>query len=59
MELAQRTTTLIISNKEMEDVMKEVRSLEDYDLLKEIFSQTIENGIKDESVDFSVYYLAL
>ena len=52
-------TTLIISNKEMEDVMKEVRSLEDYDLLKEVISQTIENGIKDESVDFSVYYLAL
>ena len=39
--------------------MKEVRSLEDYDLLKEVISQTIENGIKDESADFSVYYLAL
>ena len=59
LELAERTATLVISNKEMEDIMKEVRSLEDPGLLIEVASETIENEAKYQSVDFLLCYLVL
>ena len=37
------TTKLILSNKEMEDIMKIVNSFEECDLLKKCASETIEN----------------
>ena len=46
--LGSRTTTLIISNDEMEDVMKIVKSLEDFGLLLKGVSETIENEAKEQ-----------
>ena len=40
--------TLIISNKEMKDNIKIVKSLEESDLLVEGISKTIENEIKEQ-----------
>ena len=43
------TTTLIISNKEMNDVMKIVQTLaEDSNILLKIITKTIENEIKNK-----------
>ena len=39
-------TTLIISNDEMEDIMKLVKSLEDSSLLLKGFCETIQNEAK-------------
>ena len=47
-----RTTTLIISNEEMNDIMKIVKSLEESDLLKKIVSKTIENEAKEQKGRF-------
>ena len=41
-------TTLIISNDEMEDILKIVKSLEDSGLLLEGVSETIENEAKEQ-----------
>ena len=41
-------TALIISNKEMKDNIKIVKSLEESDLLVEGISKTIENEIKEQ-----------
>ena len=46
------TTTLIISNKEMEDVMKIVTSFEDSGLLIKVVSETIENEAKEQKGGF-------
>ena len=40
-------TALIISNEEMENIMKVVKSLEESDLLVEGISKTIENEAKE------------
>ena len=40
-------TALIISNEEMENIMKVVKSLEESDLLIEGISKTIENEAKE------------
>ena len=46
------TTTLIISNDEMEDIIKIVKSLEDSGLsLKEV-SETIQNEAKEQKEEF-------
>ena len=47
-----RTTTLIISNEEMNDIMKIVKSLEESDLLKKSVSKTIENEAKEQKGRF-------
>ena len=47
-----RTTTLIISNEEMNDIMKIVKSLEESDLLKKSVSKTIENKAKEQKGRF-------
>ena len=40
------TTELIISNEEMEDIMKIVKSLEEAELIIKEVSETIKNGAK-------------
>ena len=42
------TTTLILSNKEMNDVMKTVKSLEETGLLIKDASETIKNKVKEQ-----------
>ena len=42
------TTTLILSNKEMNDIMKTVKSLEESGLLIKDASETIKNKVKEE-----------
>ena len=51
-----RNTTLIISNYEMEDNLKIVKSLEDTGLLLEGVSKTIKNEAKNKTDDFLVFY---
>ena len=46
--LGSGTTTLIISNKEMEDIIKIVQSLEDSGLLLKDFNETIQNEVKGQ-----------
>ena len=41
------TTILIISNKEMEDTMKIVKSLKEHELLIKSVSKTLENEAKE------------
>ena len=50
--LGSGTTTLIISNDEMEGVMKIVKSLEDYCSLLKGVSETIQNEAKERKEDF-------
>ena len=45
-------TTLIISNKEMNDIMKIVKSLEESRLLIKSVSETITNKAKKQKEDF-------
>ena len=45
-------TTLIISNEEMNDIMKIVRSLEESGLLIKGFSETIKNEAKGQKAEF-------
>ena len=46
--LGSETTTLIISNDEMVDIMKIVKSLEDFGLLLKGVSETIQNEVKKQ-----------
>ena len=46
------TTTLIISNDEMEDIIKIVKSLEDSGLLLNGISETIQNESKEQKLRF-------
>ena len=41
-------TTLIISNQEIEDIIKLVKSLEDSGLLLEGVTETLQNGVKEQ-----------
>ena len=50
--LGPGTTTLIISNDEMDDTMKLVRSLEDSGLLLKGVSETIQNEAKEQKGGF-------
>ena len=50
-----REETLIISNEEMEYVMKIVKSLDDSGLLIKGITQTIKIKQKSKEVDFSVF----
>ena len=54
--LGSGTTTLIISNDEMKDIIKIVKYLEDSDLLLEGVSKRIENKPKNKEDDFLVCY---
>ena len=46
--LESRTTTLITSNDEMEDIMKIVKSLEDSALILKRPSEKIQNEVKEQ-----------
>ena len=54
--LGSGTTTLIISNKEMKDIMKIVKSFKDYSLLIKIFTQTIKMKQKNKEMDLLAGY---
>ena len=45
-------TTLIISNKENEDIMNIVKSLEESDFMTKGVSETIENEAKEQKCRF-------
>ena len=49
-------TTLIISNDEMDDILKIVKSLEDSGVLLKGVSETIQNEAKEQKEDFLVCY---
>ena len=46
------TTTLIISNEEMNDIMKIVQALEDSNILLQGVTKTIKNETKDQKGGF-------
>ena len=46
------TTTLIIFNEEMNDIMKMIKSLEETGLLIKGVSETIENEVKQQKRGF-------
>ena len=50
--LGSGTTTLIISNDEMKDIIKIVKSLEDSSLLLKGVSETIQNEAKEQKIVF-------
>ena len=50
--LESGSTTLIISNKEMNDIMKIVQALEDSNILLEGVTKTIENETKKQKGGF-------
>ena len=50
--LGSRTTTLVISNNEMDDLIKIVKSLEDNNLLIKGVTKTVENEIKEQKGGF-------
>ena len=50
------TSALIISNEEMDDIMKIVKSLEESSFLVKDVSETIQNKAKIEKVDFLSHY---
>ena len=50
--LGSGNTTLIISNNEMQDIIKIVKSLEDSDLLLEGVTETVQNEAKDQKGRF-------
>ena len=52
LNLALRTTTLVFSNEDMNDVMKIVKSLEKSGLLIKGVSQTVENEAKEQKGGF-------
>ena len=45
-------TTLIISNDEIEDIIKIVKSLEDSGLLLKGVTETVQNEVKEQKVGF-------
>ena len=55
LDIAQRTKTLLKSNKEMEDI-KIVKPLEDSGLIIKGVTQTIENEAENKGADFLVCY---
>ena len=49
-------TALIISNNEMEDIIKIIKSLEDSGLLLKGVTETVQNEVKEKKEDFLVCY---
>ena len=49
-------TTLIISNDEINDIIKIVKSLEDSGLLLKGVTETVQNEVKEKKEDFLVCY---
>ena len=57
LEPGNNTTTLIISNDEMKDIIEIVKSLEDSGLLFKGVSETFQNKAKEQKGGFLVCYL--
>ena len=57
-EFGSNMTALMISNEEMNDIMKKVKSLEQSGLLIKGISKTIKNKTKEKNKkkDFLLYY---
>ena len=49
-------TALIISNDEIHDIIKIVKSLEDSGLLLKGVTETVQNEVKEKKEDFLVCY---
>ena len=47
---------MIISNDEMDDVIKIIKSLEDSGLLSKGVTETVQNEVKEKKEDFLVCY---
>ena len=56
LDLVLHTTALIISNEEMDDIMKIVKSLEELGLLIQGTSETIKNKAKEQKGGFFQFY---
>ena len=56
-DFASRMTTLIISNEEMSDTIKIVKSLEESCLLIKVFSKTIKKEAKEQKWGFLGMFL--
>ena len=56
-DLPLHTSTLIISNEEMKDIMKKVKSLEESGLLIKGVSETITNESKEKKCGYSAMLL--
>ena len=52
-DLAPCTATLLILNEEMSNIMKIVKSLEEFGLLIKGVSQTIKNEVKEQKQGFA------
>ena len=52
LEPVHNNTTLIISNNEMEDIIKIVKSLEDSDLLLKGVTETVQNEVNEQKRGF-------
>ena len=50
--LGSGTTTLIISNEEMNDIIKIIQALKDSRILRKGVTKTIKNETKNKKVDF-------
>ena len=50
--LGSRSTTLIVSNQDMEDLIKMVKSLEDSGLLLKGVTESVQNEVKEQKVGF-------
>ena len=51
------STTLIISNNEMEHIIKKIKSLEDSGLLLERVTKTVQNKVKEQKGGFLSMFL--
>ena len=49
---SHNNTVLILSNKEMEDIIKTVKSLEDSGLLLKEVTETVQNKVKEQKGGF-------
>ena len=54
--LGSGNTTLIISNKDMDDLIRIVKSLEDSGLLLKGVAKSVQNEVKDQKGGFLVCY---
>ena len=53
---ASHNTTLIISNNDMEDIIKIVKSLEDSGLLLKRVTETVQHEVRNKKEDFLLCY---
>ena len=54
--LGSGNTTLIISNDEINDIIRIIKSLEDSGLLLKGVTETVQNEVKEQKENFLVHY---